>query len=156
MKIVKYGLELDQEGLGILVKEESKNFPVFQYNALNRADKVSDIMRIAFQINKKAEEYLYMVAMNTKCKPLGFFEISHGNDNNTLASPKNIFQRALLCGANSMILAHNHPSGCVQPSKEDIELAKTIQEGGKLLGITLLDSIIIGDGYFSFAEEKML
>ena len=62
MKIVKYGLELDQEGLGILVKEESKNFPVFQYNALDRADKVFDIMRIAFQIDKKAEEYLYSLS----------------------------------------------------------------------------------------------
>ncbi len=65
---------------------------------------------------------------------------------------RDIFIKALLCGATGIILAHNHPSGDVVPSKEDMTLYDKVKEAGKIMDISILDNIIVGDGYFSFAE----
>ena len=96
-----------------------------------------------------------MVALNTKNKPLGVFEVSHGTVNQSVCSPRELFIKALLCGAANIILAHNHPSGDIAPSKTDVENYRIVKEAGQLMGIKLLDSIIVGDGYFSFMEEGM-
>ena len=66
---------------------------------------------------------------------------------------------AILANCASIIIAHNHPSGDPLPSKEDRALTARLLEAGRLLGIPLVDSIIIGDGtsaYFSFADENLL
>lgn len=83
------------------------------------------------------------------------FEItSQGGITGTIADPRLIFKRALLEGAVSIILCHNHPSGSLRPSRADEELTLKFREGGKYLDIKLLDHIIVGDeGYFSFADE---
>ena len=93
--------------------------------------------------------------MYTKGKPLGVFEISHGTINQSICNPRDIFIKALLCGAAGIILAHNHPSGDVAPSKNDMEIYKRVKEAGQLLGIGLLDNIIIGNGYYSFTENHI-
>jgi len=86
------------------------------------------------------------------------FEIvSTGGITSTTVDPRKIFRRALEIGAVSMIVAHNHPSGSVKPSKADEALTQKILFGSKYLDIKLLDHIIIGrEGYFSFADEGRL
>lgn len=64
--------------------------------------------------------------------------------------------KALLCGAVSIIVVHNHPSGDAAPSKEDINVTKRIKKAGEVIGIGLLDHIIIGDGYYSFLENDLI
>ena len=64
-----------------------------------------------------------------------------------------IFIKALLCGASGIVIAHNHPSGDTTPSKEDIESYNRLKEAGKLIGINVLDSVIVGDSYYSFMEN---
>ena len=71
--------------------------------------------------------------------------------------PKIIFKAALEHQAANVILAHNHPSGNLKPSNQDISLTKKMKEGGKLLDIGVLDHVIFADrGYFSFADEGLL
>ena len=157
MRIVEYGLELDEDMVGKLIKENTKNCPNIHNEFLNNPQKISNIFRMAFQLEKKAEEYLYLVAMDAKCKAIGFFEISHGTSNASLASPKSIYQRALLCGATNIVVVHNHPSGCTEPSSADIEMAKNLKKAGALLDINLVDSVIIGgDEYYSFKEHGIV
>ncbi len=68
-----------------------------------------------------------------------------------------IFQRALIVGASSIIVSHNHPSGDTKPSEEDRQITKALCEVGKLLRINVLDHIIISDDeHFSFSDSEMI
>lgn len=154
MRATEYKLELNEDGVGVLVKEKSRNFS--EFTQLNNAAKIASFMRCAFDLHKKAEEYVYLIALNVRCKPIGLFEISHGSDNATMASPKNIFQRTLLCGSKYIILVHNHPSGCVEPSPQDISNAQTLRDCGKMLDIKFLDSIIVGTEDYCSLQERNL
>jgi DNA repair protein RadC len=83
--------------------------------------------------------------------------ISSGGITSTAVDPRMIFRRALETGAVSIIVAHNHPSGSVRPSKADESLTQKILQGSKYMDIKLLDHVIIGrEGYFSFADEGLL
>lgn len=74
-----------------------------------------------------AEEYVYTLALDNKNKATGLFEISHGTVSSSVISPREIYIRALLLGASSIILFHNHPSGDVTPSKDDILVTKRVK-----------------------------
>lgn len=151
MRITKYRTELNENKHNVLIKEKSFNY---QCDNLDNPKSIVKMLNECFHLNKMAEEHLYMIALDTKCHPLGVFEVSHGTVNSSLVSPREVFIRAILCGATYIILSHNHPSGVVTPSKEDREVYKRIKESGKLIGIELLDNIIIGDGYYSFLEHE--
>lgn len=115
---------------------------------------VHKVMTRLFGMDKKAEEYMFMVALNTKCYPLGFFEISHGTVNTTIVSPREIFVRATLVGATNIIIVHNHPSKNSTASMEDIKVTKRIKEAGELLGINLIDHVIIGGKSYNSLKER--
>ena len=67
---------------------------------------------------------------------------------------REIFQKALLAKAVSIIVLHNHPSGNSQPSAEDINVTKRMVEAGKIIGVEVLDHLIIGDGEYTSLKEK--
>lgn len=96
-----------------------------------------------------------MIAFNTKMKPLGVFEVSHGTVNGTCCQPRELFIRALLCGATSIVWAHNHPSGECEPSKEDMAMTKRILDAGEIIGVKCLDHIIIGKDTYLSGKECM-
>ena len=86
-----------------------------------------------------------------------FGKMSQGGITSTIVDPRLIFKKALEEEAVSIIIAHNHPSGSLRPSKADEALTVKIQEGARCLDIKLLDHIIVGNkGYFSFANEGLL
>lgn len=151
MRITTYKTELNEDNLNVLVKEKSCNCTGVE--TLNTPSLIAEMFNVVFRLNKQTEEYLYMIALDSKQKPLGVFEISHGMVNMTICNPREIFIKALLCGASGIVIAHNHPSGDTTPSKEDIESYNRLKEAGKLIGINVLDSIIVGDGYYSFMEN---
>jgi DNA repair protein RadC len=102
-------------------------------------------------------EEFYVLLMNKANKVLGISKISEGGLSGTLVDPKRIFQTALKTNALGIILAHNHPSGNLQPSEADIKITKKIKDAGFMLDIAVLDHIIIGDDrYYSFADEGSL
>ncbi|UXP33780.1 DNA repair protein RadC [Reichenbachiella agarivorans] len=84
-------------------------------------------------------------------------QISSGGVSGTVVDSKLLFKKALEVLASSVILVHNHPSGNLNPSQEDITLTKKLQEAGRVLEIPVLDHVIFTDhAYFSFADESMM
>lgn len=155
MRITKYTTKLDESNLNILVKESARNYS--KHKRLERPEIIAEMLNDILDLQNMAEEYLYLMALDSKSKLLGLFEISHGSVNASICTPREIFIRALLCGATNIILAHNHPSGDPTPSREDHKATRRIKEAGLLMGIKLLDHIIIGRGrYLSFGEEGYL
>jgi DNA repair protein RadC len=75
----------------------------------------------------------------------------------TVADPKLIFVSALKAAASYIILVHNHPSGNLKPSSEDIRLTNRLVEGGKLLDLLVVDHLIITiEGFYSFCDGGLL
>ena len=103
------------------------------------------------------QEELHLMLLNTKGLLIREKMIFRGTVNASLASPREIFREAFSGRAVSIVLVHNHPSGNPEPSADDILLTRKVAEGGKILGIPLLDHVIIGDiQYFSFREQGLL
>lgn len=103
------------------------------------------------------QEQLYVMFLNTKQALIRDLQISKGTVNASLASPREIFIKALQCQAVGIILVHNHPSGDSTPSREDCLLTRKVYDAGNLVDIQLLDHVIIGDNnYCSFKKEGML
>jgi DNA repair protein RadC len=83
--------------------------------------------------------------------------ISKGGINATLVDARIVFKPAILYNASSIILGHNHPSGNMKASDEDIRLTKKLREAGKLFDISIFDHIIVGENsYFSFADAGLM
>lgn len=97
-----------------------------------------------------------MLSMDNQQKPLAMEIISIGTVNMAPVNPREVFKHAILANAANIIIIHNHTSGECTPSLSDMELTKRLIEAGEILGIPVVDHIIIGDGYLSFAEKDML
>lgn len=102
-------------------------------------------------------EEFKILFLNRANKVLGLYNLSKGGVSGTVADPKLIFSAALKINASGIILAHNHPSGNLNPSQTDIDLTRKCKEAGKTLEIQLLDHIIItSEQYYSMADEGVL
>ena len=159
MRITTYTTRI-KDNLNVLVKERAYNYKT-ENSHLESADKVVKMMCDVFQIHLRAEEYVYLLSLDTKCKVLGIFEVGHGTVNACLLHTREIMIRNVLCGASAFIVIHNHPSGELSISKEDVSTTKKLYEAGELMGIHLLDHIIIGredekEAYYSMAEHGLL
>ena len=155
VRMIKYKTRLTENKRVELEKEVSTNCPDLSYSIKSPDDAVN-IGRGFMRIHEEPEEYMYMICMNTKNKIIGVFEISHGSVNSSIVSPREVFQKALLANAVSIIVMHNHPSGDSTPSREDIEVTKRLVEAGKIVGVEVLDHIIVGDRYSSLKEKGYL
>ena len=84
--------------------------------------------------------------------------ISRGTLNSSLVHPREVFKGALLANAYALVLAHNHPSGKVEPSVADKNVTKMLVAAGNLLDVRILDHVIIGSSgrYFSFLEKSLI
>ena len=98
------------------------------------------------------EEFYVVLLSNTK-QVLGYSKISTGTMNSSLVDPITVFQIAILGNANSILLAHNHPSGNLKASKADIGLSKRLRDAGKLLGIEVVDHIILTKESYTSMKE---
>lgn len=142
--MTKYRLEL--------VKEESHKYEV--ETRISCPKDIYEILTKVCRIQCNAEEVFILITLNTKNIVTGYFEVHRGTINTSLVHPREVFKRALLNNANSIMVAHNHPSGDPNPSKEDIQITERLKEAGNLLGINLLDHIIVGDDKYISLKEK--
>ena len=118
---------------------------------LNRSDKVFEFYKD--KINGSQEQF-YCIYLDAGKKVIEEKLLFMGTANYSLVHPRDIFKEAYLLNASSIICVHNHPSGDVKPSKEDINMTIRIREVGLIMGIRLDDHIIIGDDkYYSFLEN---
>jgi DNA repair protein RadC len=102
-------------------------------------------------------EQFNVLLLNRLDKVIGIFRVSTGGITGTVADPRLIFGAAIKAKASGIILSHNHPSGNLNPSREDNALTSKIKNAGNLLDIRVLDHIIVtSDGYYSFADEGLL
>ena len=132
-----------------MVKEKELPYGV---KRINEPELVAEL---AGQILKDADrEYLLVISVDARSKALAVEIVSIGTVNVSLAEPREIFKHSILNNAAGIILVHNHPSGDCEPSREDRRLTKRIEKCGELLGIEMYDHVIIGDGYYSFRENR--
>ncbi|MEA5575568.1 RadC family protein [Anabaena sp. UHCC 0451] len=101
----------------------------------------------------QSQERFAVLLLDVKNKFLGTKIITIGTATETLASPRDIFREVIRHGATRMIVAHNHPSGNLEPSEADIELTRQLLAGAELLSIPLLDHLIIGNGTHQSLRE---
>lgn len=101
-------------------------------------------------------EYFRTILLNTKNHVIRTETVSIGTLNASMVHPRELFKVAIKNSAAAVILLHNHPSGDPTPSREDIQLTKRIIEAGELLGITVFDHVIIGDGSYVSLKERGL
>lgn len=102
-------------------------------------------------------EEFWILLLNRANQVIRPVQVSSGGVSGTVADPKIIFKQALDGLASGLILAHNHPSGQLQPSQADRDLTRKVKEAGKLLDLPVLDHLIISDRrYLSFADEGLL
>ena len=132
-------------GLPVLIRERSLNSSV---KTVTRPEHADTLFRESLQLHKRTEEYIYMLALNLSGRVLGIFEISHGTVSSALLSPREIYQKLLLIGATSCILAHNHPSGRLTPSEDVVLSTRRINQAGEHRGMELLEHLILSEeGY---------
>ncbi len=110
----------------------------------------------ALLMGEKVERF-YVLALDKRGRLLGHSQVSSGDDGETAVYPRLIVQALLRFGAAGCVLAHNHPSGVLYPSRADLELTQSLGEMMKPLSIHLVDHVIVGgDDVFSFAREGLL
>lgn len=101
------------------------------------------------------QEKLVAVFLDTKKCLINYKTLFLGTIDRTIMHPREIFNEAIKYSASAIIIIHNHPSGSLTPSKEDITATNNLIESGKLLGIPVIDSIITnGEEYYSFNDEN--
>lgn len=104
-----------------------------------------------------AYEEFWVITLNRSNKVKRTLCISEGGVEGTVADPKKIFKKALEDNASGVILCHNHPSGALRPSENDVKITRKCKEAGAFLELPVLDHLIIGhEKYFSFADEGLL
>ncbi|MCF8258051.1 MAG: DNA repair protein RadC [Flavobacteriales bacterium] len=102
-------------------------------------------------------EEFWIIMLDRSNRLLGIEHVSRGGVSGTVADPKLVFRPALQHLATGIILCHNHPSGNLKPSDEDISLTRKMRLAGQSIDIGVLDHIIIGEqDYYSFADNGML
>ena len=153
MRITQYKTKLSEDGRAVLEKQVSMNYPALN-RKMNNPENVVRLARHYLHLHEQTEEYLYMICMNVKLELVSVFELSHGNVNSSIVSIREMFQKALLANAVSIILMHNHPSGDPTPSREDIKVTERMVEAGNLLGVQVIDHLIIGRPGYSSLKEK--
>jgi DNA repair protein RadC len=101
----------------------------------------------------ETEERFVVLMLNIRHHFLAKRVITIGTQTETLANPRDIFGEALRHRAVRIIVAHNHPSGSLEPSPEDLALTKQLLQGGEVLGLPVLDHLILGDGRFQSLRQ---
>ena len=144
--IPRYGIRL--------VKE---SHIIYDKGRITGSEVVCDLMQ-TIGLHEQAGEEFHSVYLNTKNEVVGMEMISKGTLNASLVHPREVFKGALLANANALILAHNHPSGDVQPSAADKKVTEGLVKAGNILDVKVLDHVIIGSkgGFYSFREHSLI
>jgi len=119
---------------------------------IKSSEDVYQLLQHAFQ-DLQHEEF-YIVLLDRSNQVLRYEQVSKGGVSGTIADGKIIFKSALLHQASAIILAHNHPSGNLEASPQDIKLTKSLKAFGDMIGIEVLDHVIFTDnGYLSLVDK---
>lgn len=109
---------------------------------------------LSHELMWQSQEKFAVLLLDVKHRIIGSKIISVGTATETIAHPRDIFREVIKRGATKVIVAHNHPSGSLEPSREDIVLTRQLLEGAKFLGIPLLDHLILGNGDWASIRQN--
>jgi len=105
-------------------------------------------------LHDAVEERFCILVVNNKNIVVHWQEVSRGTISESLIHPREVFRAAIMVGGAGIIAVHNHPSGVLQSSREDVEATQRLKEAGKLLGVSLIDHVIVSSqGYLSMKEQ---
>ena len=104
-------------------------------------------------LTDNSREHFVALYLNAQHQVASYSIISIGTANFAPVSPREVFQRAVLTGAISLVVAHNHPSESTEPSNEDKIVTKRLRDAGELLGIKVLDHVIVTNSAFLSMKE---
>ena len=134
-----------------LVRERSSSHPPYRVRGPD------DVYSAFASLSECDRERFYTIHLDGMHQVCGVELVSQGTVDSSVVAPREVYKSAILTNASGLILVHNHPSGCPEPSSEDRSITRILKEGGQLLGMPVLDHVIIGDNaYFSFAEAGLL
>jgi len=149
-----HGLGLAKSSQILSAIELSKRYLIKQNKKIRDAD---DIYNELLEYKNKKQEYFIVITLDGANHIIEKRVVSIGILNRSLVHPREVFADAISDRAASIVIAHNHPSGLLEASNEDILITKRLQESAKLLGIELLDHIIVSkNGYLSMKDEELL
>jgi DNA repair protein RadC len=137
-----------------LVKESSAAYNVEK--TIKNPTNASEVINQVFDMQNQPNEVFAILCLNTKNKVVGAHIISQGSLNESIVHPREVFKAAMINNAASVILAHNHPSGDPEPSREDIETTNKLVQAGEIMGIKVLDHVIISDSFLSMKERCLM
>lgn len=109
---------------------------------------------VADDLKGLQQEHFVALYLNTKNHVIKQKTVFIGSLNASIVHPREVFKEALRTSSAAVICLHNHPSGDPSPSTEDINVTKRLDEAGKILGITLLDHIVVGENCFISLKER--
>jgi len=146
VNIQKFSLRVVKENGGRYDIDKTINNPIAARNLF---------IEVA-ELDKRTEEVFVMATIDVRNKVTGLFEVSTGTLNSSLVTPREVFKRAILQNAAGIVLGHNHPSGNIDASSDDINITKKLVKSGKILGVNVVDHIIVGNegNYSSMKEEN--
>lgn len=124
---------------------------------ITSSDDAEEVLREIWSSQMDFREEFIVLLMDRANRVLGYQLISKGGITGTVVDIRLILAAAIKSLASGIIIAHNHPSGNLQPSQPDISLTKKVKEAGKTMDVQVLDHLILTkDGYYSFADEGLM
>ncbi len=128
----------------------SNQTPSYKSKELNNPKKVHQLIKNKLKDHHR--EHFYIIILNSRNWSVA--EISIGSLNSSIVHPREVFSEAIKNKAASVIFVHNHPSGDPEPSEDDLEITKRLVDGGKILGIEVVDHVIVAKDKFLSMKEK--
>jgi DNA repair protein RadC len=139
-------------------KDTSIKYPEYSEIPKKKITSPQDFYELFNPIMKEESKEVFLVAwLSSSNRVQGFEIVSSGTLSSAVVDPRAVFRSAIVANAANIIVAHNHPSGNLEPSNEDITLTKKLVEVGKLLEINIFDHLIYADNtYTSFVERRLI
>ena len=136
----------------MLVRDSNGGVKATGKKKLSSHDDVAGVLKT--YLDGADREHFCIALLDRKGHIIGLNTVSIGGLHSSIVHPREVFKPALILGAASIILCHNHPSGDTTPSKEDLEVTNRLIEAGKIMGIEILDHVIIGDDSFCSLKAR--
>jgi DNA repair protein RadC len=119
-------------------------------------DVYQEILENAKSYRFEDVEYFLVATLDGEHKLIDLHVISQGTVNRTLVHPREVYRAAIKDNSVAIIAIHNHPSGSLKPSDEDVNITRRLKSAGEIIGIKVLDHLIISkNGFFSFVEHDI-
>ena len=153
MDIAFYKLVVEEDKPALLKLKEIKSTDTIYGN---NPQVIADWCSSALYMDRLMQEEVYLLFLHSSLGVKGIILLAQGSEDSAVFSTACLYREVLLSGSSKIVIIHNHPSGGLNPSEQDVTMTEQLMKGCMLLGITLLDHIIIGDGYYSFHEQGLL